>query len=124
MGDQMKRGLAGHLSLAGKRALICGASQGIGEATAMVLAELGAQVVVLARTESKLKNLLSQLPGDGHESVAVDVTDRPLLAEKIDRLLSRAPIEIVVCNTAGPKAGPIVGASEEEFLQGFSNHVL
>lgn len=111
------------LDLNGKRALVCGASQGIGEAAARELARLGAEVILLARSEEKLARVAKELPGKNHSFLVCDLSDRKALAEKLDRLLTR-PIEILICNTGGPKGGPLTDASEEEFLQGFSNHVL
>jgi 3-oxoacyl-[acyl-carrier protein] reductase len=47
-----------------KRAVVCGASQGIGRATAFALAEAGAEVILLSRNEDSLKTLCDQLPAD------------------------------------------------------------
>ncbi|HIB63834.1 MAG TPA: SDR family NAD(P)-dependent oxidoreductase, partial [Phycisphaerales bacterium] len=47
--------------LQGKKAIVCGASKGIGRAAAEELARLGAQVTALARTERKLQELVSSL---------------------------------------------------------------
>ena len=49
------------INLKGKTALVCGSTQGIGFATATQLAEMGAQVILIARNEAKLKELLSAL---------------------------------------------------------------
>ena len=112
-----------NLRLNGKRALVCGASQGIGEATAHVLASLGAQVLLLARSEEKLKAIAAQLPGEGHHIVALDIADRVLLSKTLERLCID-PVEILICNTGGPKAGALLDATDEDFTQGFANHVL
>lgn len=50
-----------NLSLKGKNALVGGGSAGIGKASAQALAELGANVTLLARTESSLQAALSTL---------------------------------------------------------------
>ena len=50
-----------NLELRNKTALVCGASQGIGEATAKALAELDANLILLARSEDKLQKVLSEL---------------------------------------------------------------
>ena len=52
------------ISLKNKNALVCGSSKGIGKATAMVLAELGANVTLLSRNEEELKIVLRTLPTD------------------------------------------------------------
>ena len=49
-------------SLADKHALVCGASEGIGRATAFALAAMGANVTVLARRQGKLDELVAVLP--------------------------------------------------------------
>ena len=51
-----------NLNLKNKNALICGSTAGIGKASAMELAALGANITLLARNEDKLKNTLSELP--------------------------------------------------------------
>jgi 3-oxoacyl-[acyl-carrier protein] reductase len=55
--------------------LITGGSKGIGRATAEALAERGWRVALLAREERALGLTRSELPGDGHETFAMDVAD-------------------------------------------------
>lgn len=113
------------LSLKGKFALVCGASQGIGWSSAVELAAQGASIIALARSEEKLSKLLEELPGDGHRSLCLDLSDRKELESQLDLLLKDTPaIEILICNTGGPKAGPLFEAEEDNFIQGFENHVL
>ena len=50
------------LNLKGKTALVCGASDGIGKAAAMELAQMGARVVLLARNPEKLEKVRGELP--------------------------------------------------------------
>ena len=63
--------------LEGKVAVITGASSGIGEATAEALVAEGAAVVVAARREERLKDLVERIEGNGGRALAVacDVTD-------------------------------------------------
>ncbi len=114
------------INLEGKTALVCGASEGIGAASAHELALLGANVILLARSKDKLDAVLSSLPGPGKHSVMlVDLSDRNLLKETVDKYLKeKGPINILVNNTGGPKSGPLSEASEEDFLNAFKNHVL
>ena len=58
-----------------RRVLITGGSRGIGSAAAGALAERGWRVALLAREERALELARSELPGDGHETFAMDVAD-------------------------------------------------
>ena len=49
------------ISLKNKNAIVCGSTQGIGEASAIELAKLGANITLIARNESKLLNILNKL---------------------------------------------------------------
>ena len=51
-----------NLNLKNKNALICGSTAGIGKATAMELANLGANITLITRNEDKQKKVLSELP--------------------------------------------------------------
>lgn len=72
-------------SLAGKRILVTGASSGIGRATAILAAELGAQVVLTARRAEELEATRRQCAGGGHLVVPGDVTDSGFLRELLAR---------------------------------------
>ncbi|RME16741.1 MAG: SDR family oxidoreductase [Bdellovibrio sp.] len=115
-------------SLKGKRALVCGASQGIGRATAQSLAHLGCEVDLLARREELLKEVvqtLSQSEGQSHGWMAVDVLCREELEAKVQEgLRHRGGWHILVCNSGGPPSGPLLEASEADFKKGFAQHVL
>jgi len=114
-----------NIDLSGKKALVCGASQGIGAAIARELAALGCGVTALARSRDKLAGLVAELPGTGHHLLAVDLGDREELSRLVRALITDGgPIHILVNNTAGPKPGPITEAEDATFLQGFHNHIL
>ena len=89
--------------LDGKVAVITGASSGIGEATAKALAAEGAAVVVAARREDRLNDLVGRIEGDGGRvlPVACDVTDE----EQAHALIQRAKDELgsvdILVNNAG-----------------------
>ena len=51
-----------NLNIQNKNALVCGSTQGIGLATAILLAEEGVNVTLIARNEEKLKKTVAQLP--------------------------------------------------------------
>jgi 3-oxoacyl-[acyl-carrier protein] reductase len=107
------------------RALVCGASQGIGEAIAHELAQAGVQVFALARSKDKLQRVVASLPGTGHQAVVQDLSDLAGLKMQIEGLLkAHGPIQILINNSGGPKSGPLLEAEDQEFLKGFTEHVL
>lgn len=116
-----------NLSLSGKNALIGGSSAGIGRAVAIELAALGANVTLLARTESSLQEAVAALDttqGQQHNYIAADFSDSRTLLEKVTALLETRPMHILVNNTSGPPGGPIMEASGEAFLMAYHNHLL
>jgi len=116
------------LSLTGKRALVCGSTQGIGKASAMALAAMGASVVLVARNEDSLRKTLAELPAGkdaNHQYVVADFLFPEALKEKMESLVKQTgPIHVLVNNTGGPPGGPITGAKTAEFLQAFNNHLV
>lgn len=116
-----------NLSLRNKNALVGGASAGIGRAVAIELAALGANVTLVARTESTLQAALAELDtaqGQQHGYLVADFDDSQILLTKVTELLLRHPIHILVNNTGGPPGGPIVGAKPEDFLRAYHNHLI
>ena len=97
-------------ALKGKHALVCGASKGIGRATAMMMAKAGANVTVCARNSASLSDLCDELSGLGegeHASLVLDLEDQAAIQSSIPVLLSqRGAVHILVNNAAGPPGGP------------------
>jgi 3-oxoacyl-[acyl-carrier protein] reductase len=117
-----------NLDLTGKTAMVCGSTQGIGKASAMELALLGANVVLVARNEESLKSVMTELDvtkGQEHNFLVVDFQTPNKVKEKVDNFLkSNGPVHILVNNTGGPPGGLIQNAKVEEFLQAFNNHLV
>ncbi len=116
------------IPLAGKIALVCGSTQGIGRAAAIALAARGASVVLAGRNADGLANVLGDLPasdGATHGTLLADFADWRPVQESCDRLVSeRGPIHILVHNTGGPAAGPLTDARPEDLATAFAQHVL
>ncbi|MET8141333.1 SDR family oxidoreductase [Sphaerisporangium sp. NPDC005288] len=89
--------------LAGRVAVVTGASSGIGEATAEHLAALGAKVAVLARREDRLAELVSRIQKNGGTALAIaaDVTDVPAVRAAADRVENDLGGADLLFNNAG-----------------------
>lgn len=116
------------LNLAGRHALVCGASQGIGRACAVELARLGANVTVLARRAEALQKVVAELPrthaGQQHGFVAADSGDTDGLRAAAQKLVAAHPVHILVNNSGGPAPGPAHGARVEDFLDAYRKHLV
>jgi NAD(P)-dependent dehydrogenase (short-subunit alcohol dehydrogenase family) len=108
-------------SLKGKVAIVTGASSGIGHATARRFAQLGAKVVVSARREAELTDLVAQIKADSGEAVAVpgDVRDEDVAAEAVKAALDYFGGLDIAFNNAGaiPEMGPVTEFSLEGFRE-------
>jgi 3-oxoacyl-[acyl-carrier protein] reductase len=116
------------MNLKNRTALVCGSTQGIGKAAATELALLGANVILLARNEDKLKATLSELPkadGQTHKYLVADYSEPQQLKTKVESLVRTGnPIHILVNNTGGPPGGLITNAKTDEFVSAFNHHLV
>ena len=93
------------LNLKNKNAIVCGSTQGIGEASAIELAKLGANITLIARNKSKLLDVLNELDksqGQIHSFVCIDFSDTEKLKEEINLL--KGNYHILINNTGGPES--------------------
>tara|TARA_R110000868_G_scaffold111773_1_gene301533 strand:+ start:34380 stop:35168 length:789 start_codon:yes stop_codon:yes gene_type:complete len=117
-----------NLDLTNKTAIVCGGSSGLGKASAIELALLGANIVLIARTEVELKTSITDLDiskNQEHNYIAVDFAEVDVLKTNVEAFLLKNPdVHILINNTGGPAGGPILNAGLEEFQNAFSNHLL
>jgi 3-oxoacyl-[acyl-carrier protein] reductase len=116
-----------NLDLTGKRAIVCGSTQGIGKASAIELAALGASVTLIARNEEKLKSVLVELSttkGQLHNYLVADFVNPDDLKNKIETFAKNNTAHILINNTGGPPAGPAIDASTDEFVKAFASHLI
>jgi 3-oxoacyl-[acyl-carrier protein] reductase len=116
-----------NLNLLGKNALVCGGSKGIGYATAIELARLGANVTLLARDGAALVSAVSDLDtsqGQVHGYLVADGSDSQELKKKIKSFAQNYTIHILINNSGGPAGGPILNAEPEEFIAAYTAHLL
>lgn len=105
-------------SLEEKTVLVTGASSGIGRATAIECAKLGATVVITARNEERLSAVLSELnttQGQHHQAVKADIT----ASEGLESLIAALPQLDGVSDNAGASNGnkPIKFIKDEELCE-------
>ena len=114
-----------NLNLKNKNAIVCGSTQGIGEAAAIELAKLGANITLIARNESKLLDVLNELDnsqGQVHSFICIDFSDSEKLKEEVNLLTGI--YHILVNNTGGPASGPITDAKTDAFEEAFRRHLI
>ncbi len=116
------------LDLTGRHALVCGASQGIGRASAIELALLGANVTVMARRGDVLAALAESLPhihpAQSHGFLVADAGATEALREQAALLVAANPVHILINNSGGPPPGTVADATVEQFLDALRKHLL
>lgn len=113
-----------NLHLKNKNALVCGSTQGIGKATAIVLAEEGVHVTLLARNEKALQSVLEELPnpdGQQHSYLVADFSNPDNVKEAVS---GDNNFHILINNTGGPESGSIYEASPKQFADAFQMHIV
>jgi len=116
-----------NLDLGGRHALVCGASQGIGRAAAIELAQLGAQVTLLARSREALDKAFAELPRGAQQDHAIavaDMNDHATLRAQVEDVVAKRPVHIVVNNSGGPPSGPAHTATLDDFRIAFNQHLI
>lgn len=108
---------------------MCGSTQGIGKATAIALANMGTDLVLIARNEDKLKETLAEMPmlstDQKHTYLVADFSHPVELQKVIENYLQKGnTIHILVNNSGGPKGGPIKDAHPDEFIAAFNQHLI
>lgn len=100
--------------LSGKRALITGASSGIGLACAVALAERGAEVILAARREDTLREIAEQMATQGWlaKALALDVSDVPATADAVARY---GPFDILLNSAGLARHSAAVHTTTEDF---------
>ena len=100
-----------NIELKGKRALVCGSTQGIGKAAALQLAACGASIILAARNEDSLQLVINELDvsdKQAHSFICADFDSPDILNNKVtDFVNENTPIHILVNNSGGPAPGSV-----------------
>jgi 3-oxoacyl-[acyl-carrier protein] reductase len=112
------------LGISGRRALVCGSSQGLGFACAVALAREGAHVILNGRSAEKLEAAVGRLstpPGANARYVAADLTTE----DGRRAVAAAAPqIDILVTNMAGPRPGALADWDHAAWLGAFEANMI
>ena len=108
------------LGLNGKRALVLGASRGLGAASARELAQEGATVFAAARSQDAISEWADGLPVT---PVALDLSD-PSAVDSLTAWMAGEGIDILVANSGGPPPGPAKGQSRAAWLAAYEAMAL
>jgi 7-alpha-hydroxysteroid dehydrogenase len=98
----------------GRAAIVTGAGRGIGAATALLLADAGADVVLASRTVEQLEAVAKEIEGAGRRAVVapMDVNDNDSVASLVDRCVEAfGRVDIVVNNAGGTMPRPLLDTS-------------
>ena len=112
--------------LSDRTAVVTGASSGIGAETARALADAGARLALGARRVERLEELVKELPGEGHEIGALDVTDPSSCEEFVSKMSSRFSRLDILINNAGLALGrtSVEESNDDDDRQMFETNVL
>jgi 3-oxoacyl-[acyl-carrier protein] reductase len=116
------------LGLAGRVALVCGSTKGLGHAVAKALAQEGARVAVNGRHEDSVAHVAQQLSSETAQAVMPFVADvgeaaqAEGLVERVHREMGR--LDVLFCNASGPPAAPFVHQPAEAFHRAVELNLL
>ena len=116
-----------NLSLEGKKALVCGSSQGIGFAVAEQLALMGAHCTVFARNKKSLEEAIARLDislRQQHQVLVADFSNPDNVKRVVNEWSKENSVHILVNNSGGPPSGPITEAKDIDFLEAFNQHLV
>jgi len=112
------------LGIAGRVALVMGASKGIGRGIAEALAREGARVAIASRSRERVEQTAAELEGElvGFEADTADLERLAQLPAEVESALG--PVDILVTNTGGPPAGNALDADLSEWREAYEHLVL
>lgn len=116
-----------NLDLTGKKAIVCGSTQGIGKSIATELSMLGAEITLIARNEEALSQTAASLDtsaGQTHQFLVADFSKPEELRSLLNAYMQQHSCDILVNNTGGPPSGPITEAGTDAFISAYQAHLI
>src|SRR2546427_3495518 len=116
------------LGLAGRVALVCGSTKGLGRAVAKALAHEGARVAINGRHEDSVEHAAQQLSSESAQAVMPFVADvgdpaqAEALVERVRHQMGR--LDVLFCNASGPPAAPFTHQPAEAFHRALELNLL
>jgi short-subunit dehydrogenase len=105
------------MEVAGSRALLTGATGGLGRTIAAALAAAGATVLLSGRKAEALEELAAILPGSGHAVLPADLAEPGAAAALAAAALALGPVDVLVANAGRPGTGWLADVAEEEMVR-------
>lgn len=115
------------LGLKGKRALVMGASRGLGRGIAQALAAEGCDLILAARSAEKLRDAAAQIEsqhGVKATVVGLDLSDAASVVAMVDTVKAMGGVDILLGNVGGPPPSGALGVAPETWLKHFESMVL
>lgn len=113
-----------NLNLKGQRALVCGASKGLGFACAQALAEEGADVVLVSRNERNLYEAATRIEQITDRRPTIVASDLAKAYECEKLAANHQGVDILVTNAGGPAGGDFRSLTRQQWLDAFGTNCL
>lgn len=117
-----------NIDLTGLNALVCGSTSGIGKEVALLMAQSGANVTLMARDKNRLEATVNELHRGQHQchgTLCADFSDPASLRGVIGSHMAGGNVfHILVNNTGGPAAGKAIDSPTDAFIAAFSAHLI
>lgn len=113
--------------MSGRVALLSGAGRGIGAASALALAEAGADIAVLARSADQIESVAERARAMGRRAMAIptDANDADAVSTAVDRAVAElGRLDVVVSVVGGSMPQPFMTTSDKDLRNAFENNVV
>ncbi|MFH0954298.1 MAG: SDR family oxidoreductase [Verrucomicrobiota bacterium] len=110
-----------NFGLEGRKALIGGASRGLGLATAQALAAEGCEVAIVSRSEDRLREAAKTFENGQVLTIAADLSTEQGVSKCLAEADAWGPVDVLVNNTGGPPAGRTFDADDQAWQKAYQS---